>query len=346
MPSWKKVIVSGSAAHLLNVTASSVLITGSNNTSLLQVSSPSAPSTLFVSGSGNVGIGTTTPKATLDVAGTVVHGQATTATGNYSHAEGVDTLTTGEASHAEGTETVASGNYSHAEGASSISSGATSHAEGSSTLSSGYSSHAEGISTIASGAYSHAEGSGTLALGIASHAEGLGTIAQGDYQLTIGQYNISLPDQSAFIIGNGIDDSNRSNLLFASGSEIQITGSLSVSGSITGSLYGTASWAENAQTATLALTASSFSGQNFATFTQSVASTTWTFNHNLNFRTPVITVYDNSYQVVVPDSIQGTSDNQSVITFSTARAGYASATVGSVLPNNALSLMIAYSIVL
>ena len=134
--------------------------------------------------------------------------------------------------------------------------------------------------------------------------------------------------------GNSLDDTH----IF--------TGSLRVNGSITGSLYGTASWAENAQTATLALTASSFSGQNFATFTQSVASTTWTFNHNLNFRTPVITVYDNSYQVVVPDSIQGTSDNQSVITFSTARAGYASATVGSVLPNNALSLMIAYSIVL
>jgi len=115
---------------------------------------------------------------------------------------------------------------------------------------------------------------------------------------------------------------------------------ISASSGITGSLFGTSSWATNA------LTASSFSGQNFATFTQSVASTTWTFNHNLNFRTPVITVYDNSYQVVVPDSIQGTSDNQSVITFSTARAGYASATVGSVLPNNALSLMIAYSIVL
>lgn len=115
---------------------------------------------------------------------------------------------------------------------------------------------------------------------------------------------------------------------------------ISASSGITGSLFGTSSWAINA------LTASSFSGQNFATFTQSVASTTWTFNHNLNFRTPVITVYDNSYQVVVPDSIQGTSDNQSVITFSTARAGYASATVGSVLPNNALSLMIAYSIVL
>ena len=121
---------------------------------------------------------------------------------------------------------------------------------------------------------------------------------------------------------------------------------ISASSGITGSLFGTASWAQNSLTASLALTASSFSGQNFATFTQSVASTTWNFNHNLNFRTPIITVYDNSYQVIIPDSIQGTSDNQSVITFSTAKAGYASATVGSVLPNNALSLMLAYSIVL
>ena len=60
----------------------------------------------------------------------------------------------------------------------------------------------------------------------------------------------------------------------------------------------------------------------------------------------MITVYDSNYEVVIPDSIQGTSANQSVITFSTARAGYASATMGSILPQNPFALALAYAIVL
>jgi hypothetical protein len=43
------------------------LITGSNNANLLQVSSPTAPAALFISGSGRVGIGTTSPTQRLDV---------------------------------------------------------------------------------------------------------------------------------------------------------------------------------------------------------------------------------------------------------------------------------------
>jgi len=45
------------------------IITGSNNASLLQVSSPSAASTFFISGSGNVGIGTNLPSAELHISG-------------------------------------------------------------------------------------------------------------------------------------------------------------------------------------------------------------------------------------------------------------------------------------
>jgi hypothetical protein len=126
---------------------------------------------------------------------------------------------------------------------------------------------------------------------------------------------------------------------------LQVNGGVTAT-SFTGSLFGTSSWAENSKTSSFALTASYFSGQNFATFTQSAASTTWTFNHNLDFRTPVITVYDNNYEVVIPDSIQGTSTNQSVITFSTPKSGFASATIGSIAQNNSLALSIAYAIVL
>lgn len=95
-----------------------------------------------------------------------------------------------------------------------------------------------GLSCIATGSY--------------SHAEGLGTIAQGDYQHTQGAYNISLSAQSAFIIGNGTSAGNRSNLVFASGSTFQVTGSLQVLGSITGSLFGTASYATSSSRAVTA----------------------------------------------------------------------------------------------
>jgi len=84
-----------------------------------------------------------------------------------------------------------------------------------------------------------AQGSGSLALGSGSHAEGLGTVASGSYQHVQGQYNISSSAQSAFILGNG-SLITRSNLIFASGSQVQITGSLNITGSlqVTGSIFG------------------------------------------------------------------------------------------------------------
>ena len=140
-------------------------------------------------------------------------------------------------------------------------------------------SHAEGESTTTIGLASHAEGYGTLAQGYYSHAEGNNTIAQGAYQHVQGQFNQSSSAQSAFIVGNGTSDATRSNLIFASGSQVQITGSLIVSGSgtfinigpaifsgsvastagFTGSIQGTAqtaSYVLNAVSASYAATAS------------------------------------------------------------------------------------------
>ena len=104
---------------------------------------------------------------------------------------------------------------------------------GSNVTATGAFSHAEGYYTIASGAFSHAEGFESQAKGVGSHAEGLGTITSGSYQHAQGQYNIPSLAQSAFIVGNGTSDGSRSNLLFASGSQVQITGSLRVNGSTT-----------------------------------------------------------------------------------------------------------------
>ena len=179
--------------------------------------------------------------------GTAAHaeGQQTTASGSYSHAEGRYTVAIGEfshaegdgtdalgyGSHAEGAGTVALGGYSHTEGNSCIASGSYSHAEGNFTIARGDYSHAEGNSTVASGSSSHAEGTDSRAIGQGSHAEGLWTVAIGAFQHTQGQYNITSSTQGAFIIGNGTDNTLRSNLVFTSGSEFQVTGSLKVTGS-------------------------------------------------------------------------------------------------------------------
>lgn len=144
-------------------------------------------------------------------------GNNTITNGLYSHAEGSGTQTMGIGSHAEGEGTQTRGDYSHAEG-----SGTQTFGEG---------SHAEGANTQTIGIYSHAEGEGTDASGDYSHAEGLKTTTAGPYQHVSGRHNISSTAQSAFIIGNGFDASNPSNLLFASGSTFQISASLNLSGS-------------------------------------------------------------------------------------------------------------------
>jgi hypothetical protein len=125
-----------------------------------------------------------------------------------------------------------------------IASGPGSHAEGSATTASGEYSHAEGDFTQATGNYSHAEGQNTMTLASAqySHAEGNNTIAAANHQHVQGQWNITSSIPAAFIVGNGTDNGNRSNLIYAHDSIVEITGSLNVSGGITGSLFGTASY--------------------------------------------------------------------------------------------------------
>lgn len=103
-------------------------------------------------------------------------GFRTTASGQYSHAEGDGSVASGNSSHAEG-HTSATGECSHAEGINSHANGRASHAEGINTLSEGASSHAEGCDTEAKGKYSHAEGCNTKATGNQSHAEGYSTTA-------------------------------------------------------------------------------------------------------------------------------------------------------------------------
>lgn len=108
-----------------------------------------------------------------------VEGECSIASGKASHAEGYNTKATGNQSHAEGYGTTASKVSSHAEGNYTNASGDNSHAEGKKSTASGAQSHAEGISTRASGEDSHAEGSSTIASQMCAHAEGGNTIASG-----------------------------------------------------------------------------------------------------------------------------------------------------------------------
>lgn len=86
------------------------------------------------------------------------------------------------------------------------------HLEGHDCLAPGIDAHAEGYGTVASGMYSHAEGANTEAFGAHSHAEGFNTVAAGPKQHVEGSYNVvDTTGKFAHIVGNGTDESNRSN---------------------------------------------------------------------------------------------------------------------------------------
>jgi hypothetical protein len=165
--------------------------------------------------------------------GSHAEGNQTQASGAGSHAEGDTCTTVGQFSHAEGNQTYAFSNYSHAEGAYTSTYGIGSHAEGASTLTKGMYSHAEGLNTLASSSYSHTEGYLTTASANYSHAAGLWTITSGEYQSALGSYNVPSSFPSAFIIGNGTSNASRSNLVFASGSTFQVTGSVNLTQNLT-----------------------------------------------------------------------------------------------------------------
>jgi hypothetical protein len=63
--------------------------------------------------------------------------------------------------------------------------------------------------------------------------------------------------------------------------------------------------------------------------TQSFNNTdTWTFNHNLGTRVPIITVFDTSYKQIIPQDIELVNTSSATITFPTAESGFAVASLG------------------
>ena len=116
----------------------------------------------------------------------------------------------------------ATGNYSTAMGRQTKAPGYASTAMGYYTSASGYSSTAMGYYTLANGLYSTAMGRSTEASGDYSTAMGRSTTASDYASTVIGQYNSSgdsvtnnalffSTSNTAFVIGNGADSSNKSD---------------------------------------------------------------------------------------------------------------------------------------
>jgi cytoskeletal protein CcmA (bactofilin family) len=129
-----------------------------------------------------------------------------------------------------------------------------------------------------------------------------------------------------FVTGSTRNGSLLSNTHQFTGS-VGITGSLAVIGAsaFSGSVD-IVSGSLNVASASLAVSGSlSINGVNITAtggFQQTfAAATTWTATHNLNTLYPVITVYNNSGQVILPASITATSANVTTVTFNVAVAG-------------------------
>lgn len=164
--------------------------------------------------------------------GAHVEGIGTSAVGIGAHSEGIGSNVfrgngrpnaTATGAHSEGCYCFAQGEGAHAEGFNSFAAGNYSHAEGNRTQCTTPSAHAEGEYTKAYGIAAHAGGSHTIATNNYSFAHGLGV--QSFYQslFAIGQYNDSTPTDLLFVVGNGTDDNNRSNIL-----ELHNTGTLKI----------------------------------------------------------------------------------------------------------------------
>lgn len=182
----------------------------------------------------NIGFRSHTEGNGTQAPGLLAHaeGENSVAAGDRSHAEGAFTSASGFAAHSEGWETLAQGYYSHAEGRLSQAEGFATHAEGYNTRAVGQASHAEGRESITLGDFSHAEGFFNTVLASYSHVEGYYNVSSGSFQHVQGMFNTLRSEQGAFIVGAGTSDSTRKNLIYASGSLVEISGSLNVSASI------------------------------------------------------------------------------------------------------------------
>lgn len=96
----------------------------------------------------------------------------------------------------------------------------------------------------------------------------------------------------------------------------------------------TASYALNALSSSYAATASFISTLYSSNYTQSFTNqSTWTVIHNLDTRYVLVQTYDTNFDEMIPQNIDLTDDNTVTITFPTLESGTAVVTVGGALQN-------------
>lgn len=92
----------------------------------------------------------------------------------------------------------------------------------------------------------------------------------------------------------------------------------SITGSLTGSMFGTSSYA---LTASYALNAGL--GYNTTQFTQNTPTASWIIPHTLRTQSPMVQVYDLSYNQIIPNAIIGVDNGTLKIEFLIPTTGYA-----------------------
>jgi hypothetical protein len=124
-----------------------------------------------------------------------------------------------------------------------------------------------------------------------------------------------------------------------------ITGSVDITGSlyVNGQVVGTGKLDENWFNSYVSSSLSQFAGtSSYATYAEnavivsgankqleiSVPSTTWSFNHNLHERYPVINIFDSNGYVVIPTNIQTVDLDNLIVYFNTPETGRVVASVG------------------
>lgn len=132
--------------------------------------------------------------------------------------------------------------------------------------------------------------------------------------------------------------------VITSGSDA-VLNTLSVSNGITGSLFGTssyaitASYAENGGVTQIIagsnVTIDPVDGKGAVTINVITGATssftnasTWNFNHNLGDKHVIIQAYDTSYNQIIPQTINLVDDNNATILFPTNESGFAVASLG------------------
>jgi polyhydroxyalkanoate synthesis regulator phasin len=150
------------------------------------------------------------------------------AMGYYCEARGKRSLALGSSSIASGDDAIAMGVNTIAFGNNSLATGEETLAKGQNSVAMGYYSQARGAQSLAQGNHAIVCGNNSVALGYHSVAKSLRSVAIGSCNLIEGDSLNLIPTDPLFVVGNGVDENNRSNALtLYKNGDLEIAGSFS-----------------------------------------------------------------------------------------------------------------------